>query len=291
MLHVYHRIKKWLIITLVIFGFWIAFFSLPAHANSLPLVRIAVLYDGPHSDLGLGKLIRQGIIQKEILSLTQGEFDIQFPKALQIHGGWHAQKVDQALTALLHQPSVDMILTLGILGTNAALHRKNFPKPVIAPFVIDAELQGAPLTKGHSRIPNLTFLTSFKSFERDLGAFLEIVPFKNLALVEDAAIPKAIPQVLEKINRAARANQINIHPIRITDSIKSLWQQLPPETDAVFVVPLFRVPEKEFDLMVQASLIAVFPVFLLRAEAKWNGEYSQASHQKPIICVSPAASR
>lgn len=111
-------------------------------------MRIGVLYDGPHSDLGLGKFIRQGIVQKEILALTQGEFHVQFPKNFQIHGGWSAKKVDRALTALLNHPKVDLILALGILSTNAALQRQSFSKPVIAPFVIDADLQGAPSQTG-----------------------------------------------------------------------------------------------------------------------------------------------
>jgi outer membrane protein len=237
-------------------------------AKSLPLVRIGVVYDGPHSDLGLGKFFRQGMIQKEILSLTQGEFNVQFPKKFQIHGGWSAKKVNRALTALLKQADVDMILTLGILGTNAALQRKSFPKPVIAPFVIDAELQGVPLPTGKSRIPNLTYLRSFKSFERDLEAFLEIVAFKHLALVQDAAIPDAIPQVLEKINRAAQANDIVIHNIQVTDTIEPLWKQLPPEIDAVFVVPLFRLPGKEFDNMVQGFIDRGLPSFSLTGRSE-----------------------
>ncbi len=239
-----------------------------AQAKSLPIVRIGVVYDGPHSDLGLGKFIRQGTIQKEILSLTQGEFTVKFPKKFQIHGSWSAKKVDRALTALLKQPDVDMILTLGILGTNAALQRKGFSKPVIAPFVIDASLQGVPLTKGKNRIPNLTYLTSFKSFERDLQAFLEIVSFKHLALIEDAAIPEAIPQVLEKIQRAAKANDIVIHPIRVTDSIDPLWEQLPQETDAVFVVPLFRLSSKAFDSMVQGLIERGLPSFSLTGRSE-----------------------
>ncbi len=264
----YHYMSKRRLIVWILFALLALFMPLPSMANSLPTVKIAVLYDGPHSDLGLGTFIRQGLIQKEILALTRGEFDVQFPKVYQIHGGWSAKKIDRALTALLHRPEVDMILTLGILSTNAALQRKKFPKPVIAPFVIDAELQGVPLTTSQRRIPNLTYLTSFKSFERDLRAFLEIVPFKHLVLVEDAAIPNAIPQIVEKIDRAARANHIVIHPIRVTNSIEPLWKQLPPETDAVLVVPLFRLPGKEFDRMIQGFIDRGLPSFSLTGRSE-----------------------
>ncbi len=261
-------IKHLLFLLVIFIGFFVLSPPSLSIANSLPLVRIGVLYDGPHSDLGLGKFIRQGTIQKEILSLTQGEFNVQFPKKFQIHGGWSAKKVDRALTALIQEPTVDMILTLGLLSTNAALQRNGFSKPVIAPFVIDAELQGVSPSKGKSRIPNLTYLTSFKSFERDLQAFMEIVSFKHLALIEDAAIPESIPNVLEKIHRAAQVNHIDIHPIRVTNSIEPLWKQLPPQTDAVFVVPLFRLPSKEFTNLVQGLIDRGLPSFSLTGRSE-----------------------
>ncbi len=277
-------IKHMLLIAFAFIGFFALVPPPFSYAKSLPIVKIGVVYDGPHSDLGLGKFIRQGIIQKEILSLTQGEFHVQFPKKFQIHGGWSAKKVDRALTALLQQPAVDMILTLGLLSTNAALQRTSFSKPVIAPFVIDAELQGVSLNKGKSRIPNLTYLTSFKSFERDLKAFLELVSFKHLALIEDAAIPEAIPQILGKINRAAQVNHIVIHPIRVTDSVEPLWKQLPPETDAVFVVPLFRLPGKEFDAMAQGLIDRKLPSFSLtgRSEVE-RGLFASLSPETDLI--------
>ncbi len=99
------HMKHMLLIMFAFIGFYALVPPPLSYGKSLPIVRIGVVYDGPHSDLGLGKFIRQGIIQKEILSLTQGEFHVQFPKKFQIHGGWSAKKVDRALTALLQQPA------------------------------------------------------------------------------------------------------------------------------------------------------------------------------------------
>lgn len=130
----------------------------------------------------------------------------------------------------------------------------------------------------------MTYLTSLKSFERDLQTFLEIVPFKHLALVEDAAIPEAIPQVLEKIQLAAQANNIVIHPIRVTDTVAPLWEHMPPETDAVFVVPLFRLPSKEFDFMVQGFIDRKLPSFSLtgRSEVE-RGIFASLSPETDFI--------
>ena len=110
------------------------------------------------------------------------------------------------------------------------------------------------------------------------------MPFKNLALVEDAVIPNAIPQVLKKIERAARANNIVIKPIRVTDSVEPLWKQLPTETDAVFVVPLFRLPAREFDSMVKGLIERGLPSFSLtgRSEVE-RGIFASLSPETDLI--------
>ncbi len=131
-------------------------YPLTAKANSLPVVRIAILYDGPHSDFGVGEIFRKQLIQKEILSLTKGEFDVQFPSSVQFHGGWSLPKIRKALDALLKNPSVDMILTLGLLSSNEAVQLSEFSKPVIAPFIIDPDLQSISLKKRRDQVPCLT---------------------------------------------------------------------------------------------------------------------------------------
>jgi len=232
-----------------------------ATANSLTVVRIAILYDGPHSDFGVGEIFRKQLIQKEILSLTKGEFDVRFPSSVQIHGGWSIQKIRKALDALLKNPSVDMILTLGLLSSNEAVQRSQFSKPVIAPFVIDPALQGISPKKRHGQVQNLTYLILSESFERNLQAFLEIVPFQRLALLQDAALLKAVPNIQKTIDQIAKKHHLVIHPISVTTSVDTIWSQLPPDTQGVYVAPLFRLPIPEFDRLVQGLIDRKLPSF------------------------------
>ncbi len=118
-------------ILLVVLSVVLWWSPLIAKGNPHPVVRIAILYDGPPSDLGFGEIFRRQLIQKEILSLTKGEFEVQFPSSVQIHGGWSPTKIRRALDALLKDPSVDMILTLGLLSSNEAVQRSNFSKPIV----------------------------------------------------------------------------------------------------------------------------------------------------------------
>ncbi|MEE9231994.1 MAG: ABC transporter substrate binding protein, partial [Nitrospirales bacterium] len=234
---------------------------LTAKANSLPVVRIAILYDGPHSDFGVGEIFRKQLIQKEILSLTKGEFDVQFPASVQFHGGWSLKKIRKALDALLEDPSVDMILTLGLLSSNEAVKRSTFSKPVMAPFIIDPNLQNLSLKKRRGQVPNFSYLVLSESFERNLQAFKEIVPVKNLVLLQDAAILKAVPNIQKTIDQIAENNHVVIHPVSVTNSVDTIWSQLPPNTQGVYVAPLFRLPIPEFDRLVQGLIDRKLPSF------------------------------
>lgn len=232
-----------------------------AKGNTLPVVRIAILYDGPHSDFGLGEIFRKQLIQKEILSLTKGEFKVKFPPSVQFHGGWSLKKIRKALDTLLEDPSVDMILTLGLLSSNEAVQRSTFSKPVMAPFIIDSALQGISPKKRRGQIPNLNYLTLSESFEQNLQAFKEIVPVKNLVLLQDASILKAVPNLQKTVERVAKNHQVVVHPIYVTTSMDNIWSQLPPNTQGVYVAPLFRLPIPEFDRLVQGLIDRKLPSF------------------------------
>lgn len=232
-----------------------------ATANSLPVVRIAILYDGPHSDLGIGEIFRKQLIQKEILSLTKGEFDVQFPSSVQFHGGWSLLKIRKALDALLKDPSVDMILTLGFVSSNEAVQHSEFSKPVIAPFILDPALQGISTKKQRGQVPNLTYLVISESFERSLQAFQEIVPIKHLVLLQDETIFKTAPDLQKRVDRYAKKNHVVFHPIDVTNSVDPIWSQFPPNIQGVFVGPLFRFTHSEFDRLVQGLIDRKLPSF------------------------------
>ena len=83
----------------------------------------------------------QAMFVDEIRELTRMEFDIHFPAHSQLVGDWTQPTVERHLQKLLDDPDTDLIIGLGVIASNAIALQKNPSKPVIAPFVIDINLQ------------------------------------------------------------------------------------------------------------------------------------------------------
>ncbi|MGB0908873.1 MAG: TolC family protein [Nitrospirales bacterium] len=232
-------------------------------ANPLPIVNIGIVLDGPPQGRGIGRMITEKLFRKAIRELTHGEFDVRFPKPFLVHGNWSVKGVRKALDFLIASPQVDLVLALGVIATHEAAQVAQLPKPVIGPFVIDAVLQGLPIDNGRSGVPNLNYLSSFKSFERDLKRFLEIVPIRKLALLAESSIVGAFPLIREKVEKAALENEITISIVTIDSSTEKALSQLPTDTEAVFVTPLFRLSSEEFDRLVAQLIKRRLPSFSL----------------------------
>ena len=179
----------------------------PAGGPALPVVRIGIVRDGPT----MGRMaIPDGILTREIRDLTRGEFDVRFPAEKRLHGDWSPAGVKRAVDLLLADPDVDLVLALSPLSSHEVAHRKPIPKPAIASIVIDVDFQDLPFRDGKGGVANLSYLTSFQKFERDLKAFRDIVPFSRMAIVLERQFLEAFPKMKGKATEVARENRIGI---------------------------------------------------------------------------------
>ena len=112
-------------------GVLLLIFSLVASpaAAALPVVRVAIVTDGPW-DYNQEVLAN---VQKEVGVLTEGEFDVRYPPRIQLQGDWTVASVRAALDQVLTDPTVDLVIAAGVLGSGDVGQRGPLPKPVIAP--------------------------------------------------------------------------------------------------------------------------------------------------------------
>jgi outer membrane protein len=247
-----HDIPKKLILVLFVL------IVIPLKTYALPVKRIGIVFDGP-SALNQRAL---SIYKKEITAVTEGEFDVQFPADRVIQADWTASTVKSAIDTLLSDRDVDILITLGIIGSTEVSKRRNLNKPVIAPWVIDRELLGIPIDeKGASGIKNLYYLARPITLRRDIHVFREIVSFKKLALLYMPIVTELIPDVEGVVQRIARELGISIVTIPVATSIENTLAEIPEDAQAVFVAPLLQYTQDELDHLFHGLIDRNLPSF------------------------------
>jgi outer membrane protein len=207
-------------------------FAVPlTHARE---IRVAVVTDGPSQRQGFSA----AVIEREIANVAATDLDIRLPEDKRFTGDWSLEGASAALDRALADKSVDVVLTLGILGSHQAAHRASLPKPVIAPLVVDPVLQGYPLNEGRSGKRNFAYAADFQSVGNEVRAFHDIVGFKHMAALVDGSLMAALPQLAGKAEELAAALNTRITIVRVAGDVPAALAAIPADADAVYVTPL-----------------------------------------------------
>ncbi len=145
---------------------------------------IGVVLDGP---LERNDEVR-GIFEREILDLVGSEFNVAFPDAKRRVADWSLTGVATAVDALLADPEVHLVLTVGPVASTYAGRFSELPKPLVATFVIDPEVQGIPTATSAggdrvSGVPNLSYITFPSNLEENVRRLREVAPFRHMTFL------------------------------------------------------------------------------------------------------------
>jgi outer membrane protein TolC len=241
---------------LLVLSFWIA--AGPVRAE-LPTVRIGIAVDGPYewNEVGLS------VFRMEIRELLDGEFEALFPDDKLIVADWTVRGAQAAVDQLLDDPQVDVVLALGVIASNYVCRKEKLEKPVFAPYVLDAEMQGLPMFNGTSGVKNLNYLSFPSQFRRDLKAFLEVVPFKRLALLINGPLSEAIPQLRQNVERVGREFGIDVIVLPVYDSVDDVIAALPQDAEAVYVGIMIHLNSEDYNKLIQTLIERRLPSFAL----------------------------
>ena len=233
-------------------------------AAELPLARIAIVIDGPWE---YNEKIMASF-KKEITVLAEGEFEVQFPPDKQFQGDWSAGRVKTALDELLADSQVDLIIAAGVLASNDVCRRGPLAKPVIAPYVLDCQLQGIPIANGTSGVENLSYITYQSDFRRDLQVFRDVVPFHRLAILISKVELDAFPGFKNTIRDILRDIEVELELIGVGASIDETLEGISEDIDAVYVIPLLGLPTEEFDRLISGLIQRRLPSFSVLGESE-----------------------
>ncbi len=212
---------------------------------------IGILRDGPQARV----MIPLSAIEAEVTKLTAGEFDVRFPTGKQLEGDWTLAGARRVFDRQLADPDVDIVLCLGMLVCHVAGDHPDLTKPVIAPIVVDPELQSFPFADGASGKRNLVYITNLHSVDDDLRDFAAATKFRKLASLVDQPTIDAFQSFLEqKVAAVEKDLGIDIVTIPVGDSIDAVVASIPEEVDAVYVSPLFRFDNADIKQLADALI-------------------------------------
>jgi len=235
---------------------------LPATLHAGPgqkVVRFGVVIDGPWER---NKEIRD-LFEKEIRDLLSGEFDVRFPADKRIVADWTPEGVYKANAKLLADPEVDILLSVGVLASNCVCLQTGLPKPVLAPVVLDVDLQGLPQKDGASGVKNLSYTAFPNPVRRDLTMFRKIVPFKKLAVFTTYYYMNALKPMKSRFPVVTNEMGVGLQVIPVKESAEEALAQIQPDVDAVYLAPLLHLKSEEFDHLVEGLIERRLPSFAL----------------------------
>ncbi len=226
-------------------------------AAELPTVRIGVVVDGPWA---LNSTVRQLTID-EVTALTEGEFDVRFGDSDYLVGDWSHDTARANVERLLDDPEVDLVIAWGILASHTACCFGDLAKPVIAPVILDPALQGLPLVDGASGVHNLNYVALPDNLAQEVQNFLEIVPFRHVAILTQASLLEAIPELEERTRIGLAGTGIDFDYVAAGVSADELLASLPPDIDAVYAWPLFQFSAAEYRKLIDGFIARGLPSF------------------------------
>ena len=194
----------------------------------------------------------------ELLALTRGEFDVRIQ---QFSGDWSVDGIRLALNRAYGDPQIDMVLVTGFTGNQVAAQRSQFPKPTFLPVMLDVGVLASPAVDGKSAIRNLNYLTLYTDFADDLDTMSRMVSYRNVVILMGQELASVIPQLQEEADAITRERGIELMLVTHDGVDHNLMARIPPNTDAIFIAGLPRMPADEFAKLISAINAAGIPSY------------------------------
>lgn len=194
-------------------------------------IQIGVVFDGPREkNYAIWKSFKN-----EILVLIGNEYDIQFPNNKLIESDYSVNGIKKSINQLFNDPQVDLVITMGLYSSQIVSQFGDLPKPTIAPFILDYELQMIPYKKGKSGNKNLNYVSRINFIEDNLSALKELGNYKKLAMLFDPDFIALIPDFEKAIRKKLSKYNLEYQIINTHTSAVEIIKAFDDNVQAVFI--------------------------------------------------------
>ncbi|MEM9208205.1 MAG: TolC family protein [Pseudomonadota bacterium] len=217
-------------------------------------ITVAVISDGPPER----PVFQQELYVSELLALTEREFNTS---VREFAGNWSRATIEAALDRAYSDPDVGYVLVSGFIANQITALRREFPKPTFLPILLDVNLLAGAADGDRSGIPNLSYLVAYADFTDDLDTLARLTPYDKLALLYDEEVAQAIPELRESAYAAVAERGVELLEVTHNGVDHDLVSRVPPDTDAVFVAGLPRMPLDAYLRMIDGINAAGWPSY------------------------------
>lgn len=231
-----------------------------AHAKN---VNIAILSDAKveRSNIDSEKL------KREIIALVGREFNISFDERYRYGAAWDEEKVKQLSDQALADKNIDLIIAMGVVNANYLANRP-LNKPVIAPFILDPELQGVKMVNGRSGVKNFTYITQGGRPTQFIGQLQQITGFSKTAVLVESAVIKSIPNLQELLDQFQSLG-LEMELVPAGESGASALANIDKGSyDSVMLAPLPRLSLAEIKVIADGLIERKIPGFTFNGRAE-----------------------
>ena len=171
------------------------------------------------------------LVQNELNTIAKGRLNIRYAQQT-----WPDQP----------QGEYDLLITLGPRTSQFMASQSAYPTPVIIGTVLDPDIQQLPKNQtGGSGKQNLNYITSPFDTEKDLAQFRKIRAFQHLAILIDKELAELVPGENQVLSGLAQGNEETSLLTLQGESSEEVLAMLPPDCDAVYLLPLGQMYEGE----------------------------------------------
>ncbi len=121
---------------------------------------------------------------------------------------------------------------------------------MIAPVIIDPELQGLPNENGASGVPNLSYVELDNKIVQELEIFSQIAPFDKIYFLSNQNLVEAIPDLQSKTFMLAAEAGYDVGLVPVGDSAADALAAIPDDAEAVYLWPLMHMPPGELPQLI-----------------------------------------
>lgn len=226
-------------------------------------VNIAILSDA--------KIERSNIdstaLKHEISSLLEREFDLSFDERYRYGGDWDEVKIKALSDKALNDKSIDLIIAMGVVNANYFAGQE-LNKPVIAPFILDPELQGVKMVDGRSGVKNFTYITQGGRPTEFIGKLQQITHFSKTAVLVEGAVMKSIPNLQKLLDRFKDLGmQMELVPAG-NSGLSALANIDKADYDSVLLAPIPRLSLAEIKVIAEGLIQRKLPSFTINGRAE-----------------------